>query len=116
MLYQSTSRKRKAYHRHHHNEVRIGRHAAEHGNKSAVLNFSEESDFEICKSTVQQFKMSSTVVINAAPNIIEHHDKCVLRKYGGVIDMDKDWARPDVGLSSARRQKQLKSFPKILTL
>ena len=49
--------KRKAYH-HYDDELkyRIGRHAAENGNESAVVKFSKELECAISESTARQFK------------------------------------------------------------
>lgn len=47
---EANSRKRKPYY-HHGDELqaKISRHAAEHGNKSAVVKFSKELECDVCE-------------------------------------------------------------------
>lgn len=159
------TRKRKSY-AHYDDELkaRIGRFAAENGNKAAVDKFSRELDRPLMESSVRNFKkkyyaelrvvgepskvtvlprlkagrptvlpahiesavkdylcklrqnggiVNKTVVISAATGTVEHHDKSLLKKYGGVIDLNRYWAESFMSRMGLVKRKATKAARKL---
>lgn len=165
VVHEVKSKKRKNYN-HYDDELkaRIGRHAAERGNKSAVEKFSKELGYDIQESTVRHFKkryygelkkcgdpdsvtalprlnpgrstllpthieaalsdyitklrqnggvVNRTIVLSAGTGMVEHHDKRLLRKYGGTIELKKDWAQSFMTRAGLVKRKATKAARKV---